>query len=147
MDLDKLDHLYGDAILDHCRNPRNHIKINQPTLSAKAVNPFCGDEANIQIDMENGRISRVGVQGVGCAINQATTSMQSETIKGKTLRAVQVTEGLFRKMMSGSEISTIDLEYLGDLKALITVREYPIRIKGALLGWSAIEEAIGNTGQ
>ena len=147
MDLDKLDHLYGDSILDHCRNPRNHIKIKQPTLSAKAVNPFCGDEANVQIDMENGRISRVGVQGVGCAINQATTSMLSETIKGKTLRAVQDTEGLFRNMMSGSEMSTMDLEYLGDLKALITVREYPIRIKCALLGWSAIEEAIGNTGR
>ena len=142
MEFDELDDLYGDAILDHCRHPRNHTEIEHPTLSGKAVNPFCGDEVTLQIDMEDGRVSSVGVQGVGCAINQATSSMLSEAIKGQAFPVVEETADLFRRMMSSADLSEKELERLGELKTLAAVREYPVRIKCALLAWSAIEEAI-----
>ena len=142
MEFDELDDLYGDAILDHCRHPRNHTEIKHPTLSGRAVNPFCGDEVTLQINMENGRVSGVGVQGVGCAINLATTSMLSEVINGQDLSTVEQTANLFRRMMSGGDLSEKELERLGELKTLAAVREYPVRIKCALLAWSAVEETI-----
>ncbi|HBD84902.1 MAG TPA: SUF system NifU family Fe-S cluster assembly protein, partial [Dehalococcoidia bacterium] len=92
-----LDELYGnDLIRDHNRNPRNSAKLNSPDLVADAVNPFCGDEAHFQINLDGqGRVSEVGYEGVGCAICRSAGSMLSEVIKGHTLEGVEEISGLF----------------------------------------------------
>ena len=74
----ELDDLYGDKILEHCRNPRNHDKLPDPDASVHAVNPFCGDESDIQFALDGRRVAGVGAQAVGCSINQATTSMLAQ---------------------------------------------------------------------
>ena len=142
MESSKLDELYGDAILDHCRHPRNRPTLASPSVTARAVNPFCGDEVDLQIVMECGRVSMVGAQGVGCAINQASTSMLSEAIGGKRLDEVAAFAGLFRDMMDGTQLGESDLEDLGDLRSLERVRDFPVRIKCALLAWSALEDVL-----
>jgi nitrogen fixation NifU-like protein len=142
----ELDDLYGDAILQHRRHPRNHSRLPGADATSKAVNPFCGDEVEIQLVFRGGRVSRVGVQAVGCSINQASASMLSEVLAGKTAEEIRAVADRFRKAMSGSGASADGLEDLGDTHALLVVRQYPVRIKCALLPWSALEEATDEYG-
>ena len=146
MDSPSIDALYHDAILDHRRNPRNQAVLDSPDASAKAVNPFCGDEVDIQIAFSNGRVSSVGVQAVGCSINQSTASMLSEAVVGKTTEEIRGLATAFEGMMDGACPSASDAAAMYDLPTLSAVREYPVRIKCALLAWSAMEDALGGCG-
>ena len=146
MDSPSLDELYHDAILDHRRNPRNHAVLDTPDASARAVNPFCGDEVDIQLVFSDGRVSGVGVQAVGCSINRSTASMLSEAVMGKTSAEVRRLAASFEGMMNGAALSPSDAATMRDLPTLSSVREYPVRIKCALLPWSALEDALDGDG-
>ena len=139
MRFEELDDLYHETILEHRRHPRNSDRLEDPDITADGVNPFCGDEIHIQIALDSkGRVSRVGLQGVGCAINQATGSMLSDAIQGKTLDEVQALSKAFNDLMAGGPHS----DGLGELTTLESVRQFPIRIKCALLAWSALDDGI-----
>lgn len=138
----ELNDLYGDAILDHCRHPRNPDVIEDPTGSGNAVNPFCGDEVALQFVIEDGRVSQVGVQSKGCSINQASASMLSEALANKSADEIAQLAKRFREALQGSGPTPEQLERLGPLRALVGVREFPVRIKCALLPLSAIEDAL-----
>ncbi|MYD51949.1 MAG: SUF system NifU family Fe-S cluster assembly protein [Dehalococcoidia bacterium] len=146
MDSPSIDELYHDAILDHRRNPRNQAVLESPDASAKAVNPFCGDEVDIQLAFLNGRVSDVGVQAIGCSINQSTASMLSEAVVGKTNEEIRRLATAFEGIMDGEFPSASDADAMYDLPTLSAVREYPVRIKCALLAWSALEDALGGCG-
>ena len=146
MDSPSIDALYHDAILDHRRNPRNQAVLDSPDASAKAVNPFCGDEVDIQLSFLNGRVSDVGVQAIGCSINQSTASMLSEAVVGKTAGEIHHLTTAFEGIMDGVSPSAHDAAAMHDLPTLSAVREYPVRIKCALLAWSALEDALGGCG-
>ena len=143
MDSPSIDELYHDAILDHRRNPRNQAVLYTPHASARAVNPFCGDEVDLQLAFSNGRVSGVGVQAVGCSINQSSASMLSEAVVGKTPVEIQHLATAFEGIMDGVSPSATDAAAMYDLPTLSAVREYPVRIKCALLSWSALEDALG----
>ena len=142
MAFDQLDDVYREVILDHRRHPRNHRKLENADLTADGVNPFCGDEVHLQITLDDGRVSEVGLQGVGCSINQATGSMLTEAIQGKTVDQIEGLSALFEAMMRGDMLSEKDTKHLGDLQELDGVRQFPVRIKCALLAWSTLEDAI-----
>ena len=146
MDSPSIDELYHDAILDHRRNPRNHSVLVTPDASARAVNPFCGDEVDIQLVLSDGIVTNVGVQAVGCSINQSTASMLSEAVVGKTTTEIRRLAAVFEDMMNGECPSPNDNAAMHDLPTLSSVREYPVRIKCALLSWSALDEALGGDG-
>ena len=141
---DDLDELFGDdLILDHRRHPRNPEHIDDAAIIADGANPFCGDEVHFQIAIdEDGRVSDIGFQGVGCAINQASGSMLSEAIKGKTLDEIRELHDLFSGLMKGRMPNKEQAAVLGDLASLTAVLAFPIRIKCALLPWSALEDGI-----
>ncbi len=143
MESPSLDELYHDAILDHRRNPRNQAVLDSPDASAKAINPFCGDEVDIQLTFLKGRVSDIGVQAVGCSINQSTASMLSEAVVGKTAEEMRHLAGVFEGIMEGASPSASEAAEMFDLPTLSAVREYPVRIKCALLSWSALDEALG----
>ena len=147
MDSRSIDELYHDAILDHRRNPRNQAILDSPDTSARAVNPFCGDEVDIQLVFTDGRVSEVGVQAVGCSINQSTASMLSEAVVGKTDEDIRRLAAAFEGIMDGASPSANDAAEMFDLPTLSAVREYPVRIKCALLAWSALDDALGGCGQ
>lgn len=143
MELSNLDDLYRDAILDHRRTPRNHDVLDNPDASAKAVNPFCGDEVEVQIAFADGRVSQIGVQAVGCSINQASASMMSDALIGKTDDEIKRLAKVFEDMMVGIDPSPDDASAMHDLPSLSGVRQYPVRIKCALLSWSALDDTLG----
>lgn len=79
---------YREYILDHYRNPRNYGKLEQPTAHAEDSNPLCGDQLAIDLLIDGDHVQEVRFQGRGCAISQATASMLSEMIEGKTVDEV-----------------------------------------------------------
>ena len=143
MALNELDDLYREAILDHSRNPRNSDKVVDADITADAINPFCGDEIHLQISLnDRSRVEHVGIQGEGCSINQATGSMITKAINGKTLDEVEAVSSLFKSMMRGHSPTAEEVAELGELETLSSVRHFPVRIKCALLAWSALDDGI-----
>lgn len=145
-----LEDLYREVILDHYRNPRNRGSLDSPDAVAEGVNPLCGDEITIELGFEDGRVAEVAMTGQGCSISQASASMMTEAIKGKTADEIATIAQQFRDMMSldGEVDIGIDPErpgaVLGDLEALQGVRKYPVRIKCASLGWNVLLDALGD---
>ena len=139
---DELDDLYDACILDHCREPRNSAPLESPDATASAVNPFCGDEVYLQLEIADGRVTGIGVQSVGCSINLATASMLSEAVAGRTTAEAEVVSERFRDLMAGAAVSGAEAERMGDLTSLRSVRAFPVRIKCALLSWTALEDAL-----
>jgi nitrogen fixation NifU-like protein len=141
-DFTDLDELYREIILDHYRSPRNPEKLSEADIEAEGMNPFCGDEVLLQIKLRDGLVDAVSFKGTGCSISQASASILTELIKGKTLKEAEAVYFLFREMMYGKSPSEADSESLGEAEALAGVRKFPIRIKCALLAWAALEDAI-----
>ena len=138
-----LDGLYGDAIMDHYRNPRHRTALASPDIEVEEFNPFCGDRVVLQIRVDNqGRISQVSSRSEGCSIIQATASMLAEVLLGKTLVEVALANSSFRALMRGEELDESRVFALGQLSAMKVVRQYPVRIKCALLPWLALEEGL-----
>ena len=136
-----LDGLYGDLVMDHYRNPRNRAPIRDADVEAEEFNPFCGDRAILQLKLDSeGRVSEVSAQAEGCSIIQAATSMLCDQLQGRSLEEVsEIGEQYRLAMRNGAAEDEFDL---GDLRALQVVRQYPVRIKCALLPLTALEEGI-----
>ena len=140
---EELDELYRELILDHYRNPRNPDPVADAQIKAEGFNPFCGDQVSLQVKLSSGgTIEGIGLQGRGCSISQASASMLTELLKGKTLDEAEAASDIFRRLMHGEPVDEADLETLGNLEALQGVRKFPIRIKCALLAWAALEEGM-----
>ena len=138
-----LDGLYGDLIIKHYRNPRHRLSVPDPDVEAEEFNPFCGDRVVVQLKLDDsGRVSQVGASTEGCSIIHASASMMAEALSGKTLDELGALAEHFRSMMQGRPLSEMAGESLGDLESLKVVRQYPVRIKCALLPWTALEEGI-----
>jgi nitrogen fixation protein NifU and related proteins len=142
-----LEELYREVILDHYRNPRNRTALTTPAAVAEGVNPLCGDEVTVELELKDGVVTGVSVRGQGCSISQSSASMMSEAIKGKTLDEIQSLEGKFKAMLSTEE-GELELDpdrpgsVLGDLEALQGVKNYPVRIKCASLPWATLHDAL-----
>ncbi len=138
----ELDDLYQDIILDHYRRPRNQERLVGADIETRGMNPFCGDEVEIQIGLEDGKVGTVGFKGVGCSISQASASMLTELLKGKSLQEAEALYALFREMMRGKELSDEEMDVLGETGVLAGVRRFPVRVKCALLAWVTLDEGI-----
>ena len=136
------DGLYGDLIMDHFRSPRNRAPLAAPTVEAHQFNPFCGDRIELQLLLNAaGAAGAVSARSEGCSIIQASASMMSEALLGRRPDEIRRLSRDFRAMMQAKDARAPDFS-LGDLDALTAVRRYPVRIKCALLPWTALEIAI-----
>ena len=133
-----LDDLYQEIILDHYRSPRNRGACEECDHSVHHDNPLCGDELDLALQLERGRIHRIAFSGRGCSISQASASMMTERVKGETLEQALSIAEVVRRMMHG-EPPAVDL---GDLMALEGVSRFPVRVKCALLPWMALRDAL-----
>jgi len=144
MDQNSIDDIYRDRIiLDHCRNPRNTSPIDHFDLAGDAINPFCGDEIHFQIALKGENlIERIQFSGEGCAINMASGSLLSEAVTGFTVKEAGQLAIRFVESMRKPIGENVEGAFIGELSALISVRNFPVRVKCALLAWSALEDAI-----
>lgn len=134
-----LDELYREIILDHYTRPRNRGKLESADIAVEGVNPSCGDEISLYARVRDGRLEEVRFEGRGCSISQASASMMTEAVRGKTLEAAEELVDRFKGMMHGEPP---DEHRLGDLVALQGVRRFPVRIKCATLAWVALQQGI-----
>lgn len=141
-----LDELYRQVILDHYRSPRHRGALDHADRHAEGQNPLCGDELTIDLEVTDGVVTDIGIEGQGCSISQASASMMAEAIVGKRVEEVVELADAFNLLMTGDE-PDLDPEHpgsvLGDLEALAGVRDFPVRIKCATLGWHTMLEALG----
>jgi nitrogen fixation NifU-like protein len=140
----ELDELYRELILDHYRNPRNREPLQSPAVVAEGYNPLCGDEVELRLNIEGDVISGVSFTGRGCSISQASGSMLTEAVKGKTVAQARALAALFTRMMTDPEF--VPEEDVGDLEALQGVAKYPVRVKCATLAWHALQDALDRHG-
>ena len=136
----QLDALYREVILDHHRHPRNFGALDSPQMKIEGYNPLCGDRIEIAINVSAGSVlSQCKFKGEGCSICMASASMMTEEVLGKTLQEVSETIDGFRALMKGEECP---LAVEGDLESLVGVRNFPVRIKCALLPWTTLSDAV-----
>lgn len=136
-----LSSLYQEVILDHYRRPRNKGSLEGATHSVTMNNPLCGDVIELLLRVEKGRIAEARFSGKGCSISQASASMMTGVIQGKTVEEALGLDGKFTRLLHGEEEVGRDRE-LGDLRALAGVSKFPVRVKCALLGWNCLEELL-----
>ena len=142
LDDSSLSQLYQEVILDHYRKPRNKGNVEDVTHTVTMSNPLCGDIIDLLIRVQGGRIADIGFKGTGCSISQASASMMTERLKGKTVDEALALTGTFKEMLHGDDAAADDAE-LGDLQALKGVSKFPVRVKCALLAWNCLEELVG----
>ena len=134
--------LSREIILDHYQNPRNHGRLDNPTVANRGHNPLCGDEIelSVDIDAEEERIRDIAFTGRGCSISQASASMMTEAVKGMKLAEAEAAVQQFAQRMANREPPPADLEE--ELDALQGVKKYPARVKCAPLPWTTLRETV-----
>jgi nitrogen fixation NifU-like protein len=136
-----LDNLYQEVILDHYKNPLNKSLSTEFDVQVHHINPSCGDEITLNLTLDGQVIKKITWDGVGCSISQASVSIASDLLTGKTISVADAITEDFMELMQSKGKKTGDEEVLEDAVALAGVSQYPARIKCALLGWMAIKDA------
>jgi nitrogen fixation NifU-like protein len=137
----QIDNLYQEVILDHYKHPENKGLSANYDAQVHHVNPSCGDEITLNLSLDGMKIKDLSWDGVGCSISQASVSIMSGLILGKTLIEAQTILDNFVELMQSKGTGKPDESILEDAVALAGVSQYPARIKCALLGWMAYKDA------
>jgi len=137
------DNLYRETILDHYHHPRNRGVIKNPSSTVEGINPLCGDELTLYLQVEDNKIKDIKLTAKGCSINTASGSMMTEAVLGQSVEQANITIESFKRMMLASRSQDVSLpENMEELEALQGVKKYPVRIKCALLPWNTLAQAI-----
>ena len=137
----ELEELYQEVILDHSRRPRNFGELADTAVRVHGDNPACGDEIHLGVKFDpSGGLQDIKFTGHGCAISQASASLMTMKLKGKS--RAEVTE-MLRAFHDLVTKETNDApRTLGDLRVMRGVRKFPQRVKCAMLAWRAVEQAL-----
>ncbi|CAN5249934.1 SUF system NifU family Fe-S cluster assembly protein [soil metagenome] len=139
---DDLTNLYQQLILDHAKNPHGRVVLDSPTASSHQVNPNCGDEVTLSIEVRDGTLAAIGWQGHGCSISQSSASLLAQLLEGTTVTEAHALLEEFREAMRSRGTIELDEERFGDAIALNGVSRYVARVKCAMLPWVALEAAL-----
>ena len=137
----ELDSLYQEVILDHYKNPQHKGLRSDYSAQVHHVNPSCGDEITLNLTVSGDQISAISWDGQGCSISQASVSMLSELLTGKSLSQSEVIVKSFSELMASKGTAAGDPEVLEDAVVFAGVSKFPGRVKCALLGWMAFKDA------
>ncbi len=133
-----LTDLYQQVILDHNKRPRNRGRLPTANRVAHGDNPSCGDQCSVYLRLDGGRISDISFDGSGCAISQASASLMTTQLKGKSAGEAETLYRQFHNIVTTGEAP----EEISDLAAFAGVHAFPARIKCATLGWHAALNAL-----
>ncbi|MFN8370192.1 MAG: SUF system NifU family Fe-S cluster assembly protein [Bacteriovoracaceae bacterium] len=144
LDNGNLQELYQAVILDHNKSPKNFRKIENATYDRLGHNPLCGDkiELFIKLDPTNTKVEDIAFLGSGCAISKASTSMKTQTIKGKTIEEAIATFQEFQQLLLGKLDPSKEKTNLGKLEIFSNIWKYPARVKCASLAWHTLKSTL-----
>ena len=137
----ELDSLYQEVILDHYRSPHHKGLSDDKDIQVHHNNPSCGDEITLNLKVQEGKVSDISWDGVGCSISMASASVMSDLLIGKTFKEANVIFEAFMELMQSKGQSDGDESLLEDGVAFAGVSKFPARIKCALLSWMAFKDA------
>lgn len=136
--MNELAELYQEVLLDHSRHPRNCRPITDSVAFAEGDNPLCGDAVTVYLDLDGEVIADASFLGRGCAISQASASLMTEAVRGKTAAEARQLADRFRGLVTSEGTG----EELGKLAIFRGVREFPMRVKCATLAWHTLLAAL-----
>jgi nitrogen fixation protein NifU and related proteins len=137
-----LTELYQQTIIEHNRSPRNFKQVAGANRTAAGDNPLCGDRISVSLRLEGDVITDIGFQGSGCAISQASASLMTGAVQGKTRVEAEALFRAFHDMVAGGADAPADPKTLGKLAAFAGVRQFPARVKCANLSWHTLRAAL-----
>ncbi len=137
-----LDDLYQEIILEHYKQPKNQGTVENANVQVEGRNPFCGDEIKLTLLVKDNVVQDVKFSGSGCAISQASASVMTEHIKGKSVEEVKELFQDFSTMVRGESPDHPHIDEMDELAAFQGVSAYPTRVKCAMLAWNAIKDGI-----
>jgi nitrogen fixation protein NifU and related proteins len=136
----EIEELYQEVILDHSRRPRNFGELPDAAVLVHGDNPACGDEIHLAVKFgANGGLEDIKFTGRGCAISQASASLMTMKLKGKSHGEAMEMLRAFHDLVTNDAGEA--LKVLGDLRVMKGVRNFPQRVKCAMLPWRAAEQA------
>ena len=133
-----LSDLYQQVILDHNKRPRNRGRLPTANRVAHGDNPTCGDQCSVYLQLDGDRIKDISFDGSGCAISQASASLMTTQLKGKTAAEAEALYQKFHEIVTTGK----EPEEISDLGAFAGVHAFPARIKCATLSWHAALNAL-----
>lgn len=137
----ELEELYQAVILDHSRRPRNFGELRDAAVLIHGDNPVCGDEIHLGVKFDtDGGLQDIRFTGHGCAISQASASLMTMKLKGKSRAEATEMFRAFHGLVTDERADAPKM--LGDLQVMQGVRKFPQRVKCAMLPWRAVEQAL-----
>jgi nitrogen fixation NifU-like protein len=134
--------LYQEVILDHNRRPRNFGSLPTANRRIEGYNPLCGDVVTVYVRLEDDVIRDISFEGSGCAISEASASIMTDALKGKTAAEAEALFGRVHRMLTGELNGDEEVAELGKVAVLSGVCEFPARVKCASLAWHALRAAL-----
>jgi len=138
--------LYQAVILEHNKKPRNFGKLAPCTHHAEGHNPLCGDQLQLTLIVEDGRIADIKFDGSGCAIDVASASLMTGAVKGRTVAEAEQMASEFRALVRG-ELDPSMPHHIGKLTLFEGVKNLPVRVKCAVLPWATLSSALKGEAQ
>ena len=141
----QLESMYQEIILDHYRHPHNRGLREPYDAEVHHVNPLCGDEVTVRVTLKAAggepAVADVSYDALGCSISQASASVMTDLVIGKSVDDAMAVSQEFLELMQSKGAAEPDEDLLEDAAAFAGVSKYPARIKCALLGWMAWKDA------
>ena len=140
---DSLRELYQEVILDHSRHPRHFGPLPHATHNGEGHNPLCGDRVTVHLAVDGeGRITDIAFEGKGCAISQASASLMTDMLAGRTVaEAEKLMEG-FLHLVKGEDAAGLSEDDRERLNVMAGVSAFPMRVKCATLAWHTMKSAL-----
>ena len=144
---DTLRELYQDVILDHSKHPRHFGKLSDATNTAQGHNPLCGDRVTMYLKVDAAdRIADIMFEGKGCAISQASASLMTDMIVGRTVAEAEKLMGGFLNLVKGEPVHDLSDDDRERLDVMAGVSAFPMRVKCATLAWHTMKSALEGGG-
>lgn len=137
------DSFYGEVLADHNLHPLHRHELEGANYVCKGLNPTCGDDIELHLDIRDGRIMDGSFTGIGCAISQASADIMLELVIGRTPEEARHLKDLFMKMIT-DEVTEDELEELEEAGALQSISKMPARVKCATLSWKTMEKLLND---
>ncbi|TFH04174.1 MAG: SUF system NifU family Fe-S cluster assembly protein [Spirochaetales bacterium] len=139
------DDLYREIILDHYKSKKHRKRLDPVDYHHEGANPSCGDDIELYLNSDEGLITEVTYEGIGCSICLASADMLCESLKGRSVDEARDLLGKVKGMLTRQEEPEFSDE-ASDIEAMQGVRDFPVRVKCALLSWNTLDQILGKMG-
>ena len=138
----ELSDLYTEVVTEYSRSQKHRHPLAHPDVTMRGVNPSCGDDISLELEVNGGVIQKTAISGSGCAISEASAAIMADLIEGKSTGEADRLAKLFLGMIRRTVTDENELEELQDALALQNISNMPARVKCAVLAWHTLEEAL-----